>query len=147
MEKLFYYFAWVCRLFLGLVFLLAGVGKLLAPTEPARLWGTWLQTNTLLLVIVFAVLSVAEIACAIGIVLRHRLAYRVAAALSGLFLLVSVLRYTQIVPIPFCGCFGLLRLGPEGGAEVVRDSLLLSASVLLLLDSKEQIETRMGVRS
>ncbi len=142
MEKLMLCLTWLCRIFLGFIFVLAGVGKLLNPSEPAQIWAAWLKTNVTYLVVAFVALSVIEVVCAIGVVLGRRPAVFSVTTLSALFLLISVLRFTQVIPIPSCGCFGLLYLGPGGGAEVLRDGLLLSSSVLVLVDSNSEHRDR-----
>jgi hypothetical protein len=120
------------RVFLSLMLLMAGVGKLIRPAVAAQTWGQafGLTESTMLALIV--VLSIGETIVALGlIVTRCRLLSLVAVAMSASFFGLALLRIAGILDIADCGCFGPFALSPSGAGDVMRNSLLLCCSLLL----------------
>lgn len=126
-----------CRLFTFILLVLAGVGKLLDPYPAARSWGQWLHVDPKIMVPFFYILSVVEVATALGLFLRKtKLAGYLALGLSFVFFCLSLMRHVGLLDIPGCGCFGLLEFGPGGVAEVLRDALLVATALYFALGSR-----------
>jgi hypothetical protein len=122
----------VARVFVSLMLLTAGVGKLIRPAVAARIWGQAFGVTESIMLALIVVLSIGETIVALGlIVTRRRLFSLVAVALSAPFLGLALLRIAGILDIADCGCFGPFALSPSGTGDVMRNALLLCCSLLL----------------
>jgi uncharacterized membrane protein YphA (DoxX/SURF4 family) len=116
----------VCSVVVGMVFLLAGVGKLARPDQ----WRTesgGLGVPTLLTTVVpfFEVLLGSLLLVQVA---RRELAW-VAVAVFAMFTVLLIVRLVQGRREP-CACFGSLSQSPIGIGHVVRNLVFVSLSVL-----------------
>jgi len=140
---------WFARILTGVLFLIAGIGKLLAPVSSAQPWSYAAGVPLPYAVAFFIALSILEIYVALGLLgHRGRLPVRLACGLSVVFFGFTVMRNLDIFSVMHCGCFGLLEFGPPGVMEVIRDGLLLSACLLLLASTSDvRVERKAKWRS
>jgi hypothetical protein len=136
------------RVFLVFVFAVAGTGKLLDATRPAAAWGPVVGVSLGVAHLFFRLLGALEISVALGLLVRRgKLNLCAAIAATGMslvFVVVTFLRLTGYIPVASCGCFGLMTLGPRGGAELIRELLLMASSLLVVLESPVLRHERRG---
>lgn len=134
------------RIFLGIVFLLSGIGKLIEPGSArylVELMATeyyWLIEYTSAIV---TATSVLEIALAIPLLLGRwiQTAYILSGLMIAFFTLVLGYFWIQGQSIENCGCFGALGIG--GGLEA---SLIRNGVLLMLIGSSFVLEKHKSKR-
>jgi len=134
MSKIYQLMEWSCRWLLALVFVYAGIPKLLSIDEFAGIIGAYGLLPQVLLVPAALTIAILEIVAAAGLLLRKTSALVLATVLMGLF--IGVLSYAIWLGLDIdCGCFG--KNDPEYRAfsglkmALLRDLFLLPPLVFL----------------
>jgi uncharacterized membrane protein YphA (DoxX/SURF4 family) len=121
----------VVRIFLGCVFAISGVSKLVSPGSAALLIANLLGTKPAISNLFTVALSLVEVIIAYMLVFRKRVL--VAAVFSVLFMLGSVFVGFLFVENPVsCGCFGALIDFKTDETFLIRNMLFLFASLFVL---------------
>lgn len=134
MSKLYQLMEWPSRWLLALVFLYAGIPKLLSIDEFAGIIGAYGLLPEVMLVPAAFTIAFLEIVAAAGLLLRKNSALVLTTVLMGLF--IGVLSYAIWLGLDIdCGCFG--KNDPEYRAfsglkmALLRDLFLLPPLVFL----------------